>query len=151
MLQMQYNTSWPLMFHKVQLPVGEPSVQTSLRHHNKWKRLHYNDVIMSEMAPQITGVSIVFSTADSGADQRKHQISASLAFLRGITGTGEFPAQKASNVKKCFHLMTSSWICNLEVIRRHKRPIWEVYAYLHTAIGNASWVLINVGTYYDSA
>ena len=24
--------------------------------------------------------------------------------------TGEFPAQKASNAKKCFHLMTSSWI-----------------------------------------
>ena len=41
---------------------------------------HYNDVIMSAMANQITGVSIVYSTACSGADQRKHQSSASLAF-----------------------------------------------------------------------
>ena len=46
--------------------------------------LHYSDVIMSEIASQITCVSIVCSTVCSGADQRKHQSSASLAFLRGI-------------------------------------------------------------------
>ena len=39
---------------------------------------------MSSMASQITGVSVVHSTVCSGADQRKHQISASLTFLRGI-------------------------------------------------------------------
>ena len=33
---------------------------------------------------KITGVSIVYSTFCSGADQRKHQSSASLAFVRGI-------------------------------------------------------------------
>ena len=53
---------------------------------------------MSTMASQITGVSIVCSTVGSGADQRKHQSSTSLAFVRGIH-TGEFPAQKASNVE----------------------------------------------------
>ena len=45
---------------------------------------HYSDVIMSPMAFQITGVSIVCSTVCSGADQRKHQSSASLTFVRGI-------------------------------------------------------------------
>ena len=39
---------------------------------------------MSVMASQITGVSIVNSTVCSGADQRKHQTSASLVFVRGI-------------------------------------------------------------------
>ena len=39
---------------------------------------------MSAIASQITGVSIVYSTVCSGADQRKHQSSASLAFVRGI-------------------------------------------------------------------
>ena len=39
---------------------------------------------MSAVASQITGVSIVYSTICSGADQRKHQSSASLAFVRGI-------------------------------------------------------------------
>ena len=45
---------------------------------------HYNDVIMSEMASQTTSLMIVYSTVYSGADQRKHQSSASLAFVRGI-------------------------------------------------------------------
>ena len=47
---------------------------------------HYNDVIMSTMASQITSLAIVYSAVFfySGADQRKHQSSASLAFVRGI-------------------------------------------------------------------
>ena len=45
---------------------------------------HCNDVIMGAMACQITGVSIVCSSVSSGADQRKHQSFASLAFVRGI-------------------------------------------------------------------
>ena len=39
---------------------------------------------MSPMASQITSLTIVYSTVYSGADQRKHQSSASLAFVRGI-------------------------------------------------------------------
>ena len=39
---------------------------------------------MNAMTSQITGVSIVCLTVGSGADQRKHQNSASLAFMRGI-------------------------------------------------------------------
>ena len=46
--------------------------------------LHYNDVIMSPMASQFTSLTIVYSTVYSGADQRKHQSYASLAFVRGI-------------------------------------------------------------------
>ena len=45
---------------------------------------HYNDVIMSTIASQITSLAIVYSTVYSGADQRKHQSSASLAFVWGI-------------------------------------------------------------------
>ena len=39
---------------------------------------------MSAMASQITSLMIVYSTICSGADQRKHQSSASLAFVRWI-------------------------------------------------------------------
>ena len=39
---------------------------------------------MGAMAFQITGVPIYYLTACSGRDQRKHQNSASLAFVRGI-------------------------------------------------------------------
>ena len=45
---------------------------------------HYNDVIMGAKASQITSLMIVFSTVYLDSDQRKHQSSASLAFVRGI-------------------------------------------------------------------
>ena len=48
---------------------------------------HYDDVIMGAMASQITSLSIVYLTIYSDADQRKHQSSASLAFVRGIPHT----------------------------------------------------------------
>ena len=45
---------------------------------------HYTYVIMSGMASQITSLTTVYSTVYSDANQRKHQSSASLAFVRGI-------------------------------------------------------------------
>ena len=55
---------------------------------------------MDAMASQITSLTIVYSTVYSDVDQRKHQRSASLAFVRGNSPvTGEFPAQMASNAE----------------------------------------------------
>ena len=45
------------------------------------------------------GLTIVYSTVYSGADQRKHQSSASLAFVGKSAVTGVFPAQMASNAE----------------------------------------------------
>ena len=56
-------------------------------HCNEQTRHHmfqYDDVTMTTMASQITSLTIVYSTVYSGAHQRKHQSSASLAFVRGI-------------------------------------------------------------------
>ena len=47
-------------------------------------RSHYNDVIMGAVTSQITSLTIIYSTVDSDVDQRKHQSSVSLAFVRGI-------------------------------------------------------------------
>ena len=46
--------------------------------------MHYGDVRMGTIASQITSLTIVYSTVYSDADQRKHQSSASLAFVWGI-------------------------------------------------------------------
>ena len=46
--------------------------------------VHYGDVIMGATASQINSLTIVYSTVYSDADQRKHQSSASLAFVWGI-------------------------------------------------------------------
>ena len=48
------------------------------------KNYHYSDVKMGPMMSQITSLTIVYSTVYSGANQRKHQSSVSLAFVRGI-------------------------------------------------------------------
>ena len=48
--------------------------------------IYYNDVIIGSMASQITSLIIVNSTVYSGTDERKHQSSASLAFVWGIHG-----------------------------------------------------------------
>ena len=45
---------------------------------------HCNDVIMGAIASQIASITIAYTTVYSDADQRKHQSSASLAFVREI-------------------------------------------------------------------
>ena len=53
-------------------------------HCNLFESHHSSDVIMDTIASQITSLTIVYSTVYSDADQRKHQSSASLAFVRRI-------------------------------------------------------------------
>ena len=50
----------------------------------QWSTFHYNDVIMTTIASQITSLTVVYSIVYSDADQIKHQSSASLAFVWGI-------------------------------------------------------------------
>ena len=69
-------------------------------------KVHYHDVIMRAMAPQITILTIVYSAVYSGTDQRNHQSSASLAFVV----TGEFPTQRASDAE------------NVSIWWRHHKP-----------------------------
>ena len=56
--------------------------------------IHYNDVIMGAMASQITSLTIVYSAVYSGADQRKHKSSGSLAFVRGIHRWHKWPVAR---------------------------------------------------------
>ena len=63
---------------------------------------HYNDVIMSTMASQITSVSVVYSTVCSGAGQRKHQSPASQAFVGGIHRRPVNSPQKGLVTRKMF-------------------------------------------------
>ena len=61
---------------------------------------------MTMLASQITSLTVVYSIVYSGINQRKHQSSASLAFVREI-----HRAISRTNGQlhgKCFHLMTSS-------------------------------------------
>ena len=70
---------------------------------------------MSAMAPQITGLMVLFSTVYSDADQRKYQSSASLAFVRGIRRWPVYdPQKKSSNAEKFDDvIMIHSWFMNM--------------------------------------
>ena len=84
---------------------------------------HYTDVIMSTMVSQITSLTIVWSTVYSGADQRKHQSSASLAFVQGIHRWPVNSPHKWPVTRKMFpfhdvimiscHLWTPKWLASI--------------------------------------
>ena len=100
--------------------------------HGGLEALHYSDATMGTMASQITSLSIVYSTVYSGADQRKHQSSVSLAFVRGNSPvTGEFPARMASNAEN-----VSIWWHHHDIVinRATINPGWTSYRYVRTNI-----------------
>ena len=79
---------------------------------------HYNDVIMSAMASQITSFTIVNSTFYSSADLRKHQNSASLAFVTGIhRWPGNCP-HKGPVTRKIFPF---------DDVIMSNQPLWRLY------------------------
>ena len=77
----------PSVVHRIEFFSHAPSVcsfqRAVISYLATWGH-HYSDVIMGTMASQITSLTIVYSTDYSNICQRKHQSSASLAFVRGI-------------------------------------------------------------------
>ena len=76
---------------------------------------HYGDVIMGAIASQVTSLTIVYSSFYSEVDQRKHQSSASLAFVRGIHRGPVNSPHKWSVTRKMFSfddviMSLTSWI-----------------------------------------
>ena len=57
---------------------------------------------MGVIASQITSLTIVYSTVYSGADQRKHQSSTSLASVRGLYRGPVNSPHKGSVTRKMF-------------------------------------------------
>ena len=90
--------------------------------------MHYNAIIMSAMASQITSLTIVYSTVYTSADQRKHQSSTSLAFVQESSLlTSEFPTQIASNMENVsiwWHHVLPTALSNLDVLE------WNFFASL---------------------
>ena len=82
--------------------------------------LHYNDVIMSMMASQITSQAIIYSTVCSGTDQRKPLSSASLAFVRGIHPWEEiFSFDDVIMNSKLFGIYHLQWIWNIGIQKKY--------------------------------
>ena len=79
---------------------------------------HYDDVIMSAIASQVTSLTIVYSAVYPGADQSKHQSSASLAFVwgihrRSVNSPHKWPVTRKllpfDDVIMCFEMLHAAW------------------------------------------
>ena len=106
------STNWRRLPHYQCIERGTPSRRVWLGEHTSTEKLwskellwkletvsgiliscfHYDDVIMTMLASQITSLTVVYSIVYSGVNQGKHQSSASLAFVREIhRGPVNFP------------------------------------------------------------
>ena len=105
--------------------------------------VHYNDVIMSAMASQITSLTFVYST------RRSEKISKFL--VTGLcegnsTFTGEIPAQKASNAEKVsiwwrHHVYRSVAAMAASSVKKKYFAWWELQ-YIHPYIISVHRVLL---------
>ena len=78
------------------------------------KFITYNDIMMSMMASQITRLTIVYSNVFSRTDERKHQSSASLTFVRGIQWWAVNSPHKGPVTQKIFPF-DDVIVCNINV------------------------------------
>ena len=94
---------------------------------------------MGAMASQITGVSIVYSIVCSSADQRKHQSSASLAFVREFSGNRWIPPHKGPVTRKRVPFD--------DVIMPHHQPFVKEFHKrgFHRSPGNSWWIPLTKG------
>ena len=82
----------------------------------------FSDVIMGAMASQITSLTIVHSMVYSYSDQRKHQSSALLSFVRGIHRWPVNSPHKRPVTRKVFPF--DDVIMSLPMVRRLTKG-WE--------------------------
>ena len=90
---------------------------------------HYGDVIMGTIAFQITSLTIVYSAVYSDADQRTSKLRVTGLCAGKSPGTGEFPAQMASNAEN----VSIWWRHNVQpqkIILPSWFIWWSYYSYL---------------------
>ena len=81
---------------------------------------HCNDVMMSTMASQITSLTVVYSTVYSRRRSKKTSKLCVIGLCEGNSpGTGEFPAQRASNAE------------NVSILWRHHELELSLHGYAH--------------------
>ena len=94
---------------------------------------------MNRMASQITSLTIFYLTVYSGANQRKHQSSASLAFVRGIH---RWPVNSP-------HKWPVTWKMFYDVIMIKYNFSWFAFK-VHWQMG-FKWLIIQIGYKHQSS
>ena len=102
--------------------------------------IHYGDVIMDAIASQIISLTIVYSIVYSDADQRKHQSSASLAFVRGIHRGPVNSPHKWPVTRKMFPFDDVIMICPNGDDTLLQGSLWKHVYIIHHLIGTVNIV-----------
>ena len=100
----------------------------------RYFRHNYYDVVMGAMASQITSFMSVCPTVYSGTNERKHQSSESLAFVRGIHRWPVNSPHKGSVTQKMFPFddVIMILLCFLQC-RSLCEPRWPAAGQLHVS------------------
>ena len=104
---------------------------------------HYSDVIMNMMASQITSLPVVYSTVYPGADQRKHQRPALLAFVRGIH---RWPVNSPHKGPVTWKMIPFDDV--IMEIALYKRPPYQI-RYSETELWNAETIVLHLAIIYE--
>ena len=125
-----------IFFSRVWTTCSTGSITLISRYQTQWVVIiilivYYCDFIVGTMASQITTLTIVYSIVHSGADQRKHQSSASLAFVCGIYWWPVNSPHKVSVTQKVLPFYDVIMIASVpikiarshNVVIDHNRPI----------------------------
>ena len=105
---------------------------------------------MSRLPSQITSVLIVYTTICSGADQRKYQSSATLAFVRGFHWRPANSLHKGPVMRKMFpfHDIIMAWtnagLLSIGPFRIHLSKVWiKIWKFslkkIHLKIWPSTW------------
>ena len=97
---------------------------------------------MGAIASQITSLTIVYSTVYSDADQRKHQSSAALAFVRGIHRGPVNSPQKWPVTRKIFPF--DDVIMFVVYLNRMLHSVF--FHYCHFFFQSVQFILQNIST-----
>ena len=102
---------------------------------------HYSGVIISMMAFQITGISIVCSTVCSGTDPRKRESSASLAFVREIHRRPVNSPQKGPVTRKMFPFEDVIMDNSLQMycLLSYPGAVWNTWDYYSTIVSGNTY------------
>ena len=98
-----YNTTCMYFWRShSRITIGSGDCLTQIRKQQWWTTSHYDDVIMSAIASQITSLTIVYSTVYSGVDKKNIKAPRHWPLCGILPVTSEFPAQRASNAENVF-------------------------------------------------
>ena len=113
-----------------------------------WCQLFSHHIIMNVMASQIISLTIVYSSMYSGADQRIHQSSTSLAFVRGIHRWPVNSPHKGPVSLKMFPfddvIMWLEHSINFDIRLQTTSIAWECQWIISFHFRELSWDAINV-------